>query len=130
MAGVAMKQQASSRRTSPIRAPWILPPRGCQRTRPILDPKAAHCAPSGLTFDRGVHLVDQLEPIGQLEVLGQVTLGVVARLAVQGHVERDQTGSVEVGATSGDLVLERRLQRSRRLLWLRLLWLGVGAQGG
>src|ERR1700733_14800831 len=58
--------------------------------------KSAGCGPLGLY--RGVHLVDQLAPVGELEVLREVALGVLARLAVERHVQRDQARTVEVAA--------------------------------
>src|SRR5271166_395389 len=53
-----------------------------------------------LAFDRRVHLVDQRDAVFQLEVLGDVALGVGARLPVEGHVQRDQARAVAI-ATSG-----------------------------
>src|ERR1017187_3079750 len=43
-----------------------------------------------LALDRGVHLVDQLLAVRQLEVLGQVAIGRGAGFAVEGHVQGDQ----------------------------------------
>src|ERR1700729_1936092 len=38
-----------------------------------------------------VHLVQQPVPVGELEVLGQVTIGLLARRAIERHVQGDQT---------------------------------------
>src|SRR5580693_9820481 len=54
-------------------------------------------------LDGAVHLVEQPPPVGELEVLGQVSIGLLARSAVQGHVERDQAGAVVVATVSPDL---------------------------
>src|ERR1700716_3875085 len=49
-----------------------------------------NCAMCGLTAERGVDVFDQLPPVGEPEVLGQVLLGLLAALPVQRHVEGDQ----------------------------------------
>ena len=72
-----------------------------------------------LPLDRRVHLVQQLLPVGQLVVLGQKAVGRHARLAVEGHVQRDQARSVEIVAAA-----VRRLARPlgrplRRGRWRR-----------
>ncbi len=49
-----------------------------------------------LPLDRRVHLVQQLRPVGDLIVLGEILIGVLARVAVQGHVQRDQPRAVQI----------------------------------
>src|ERR1700731_722471 len=50
----------------------------------------------GLTAERGVDVLDQLAAVGELEVLGQVLLGLLAGLSVHRHVEGDQAGALRV----------------------------------
>ena len=49
-------------------------------------------------LDGRVDLVEQRGAIRQLEVVAQVAVGLVARLAVEGHVERDEAGPLDVAA--------------------------------
>src|ERR1700735_367265 len=44
----------------------------------------------------GVHLVEQPGPVRELEVLGEVAVGLLARGAVERHVQRDQPGALGV----------------------------------
>src|ERR1700733_16067012 len=51
-------------------------------------------------LDRGVHLVEQTAAIRQPEVLGQVAIGLLARGAVERHVEGDQPRAVVVSTVA------------------------------
>src|SRR5690349_17092594 len=53
-------------------------------------------SPRRWSFDGGVYLLHKAGPVGQLEVLGQIALGRLARLPVERHVESDQPGSIHV----------------------------------
>src|SRR4051794_33550061 len=45
-----------------------------------------------------VDLVEQRLPVGEVEVLGQVAVRLLARLAVEGHVQGDEPGALDVAA--------------------------------
>src|SRR5690349_16483581 len=68
--------------------------------------------------DAGVDLVRQGRAVLELEVLAQIAVGLVARGAVQGHVERDQARAL--GVVAGGRRLGRGLCRPARLLGLGL----------
>src|SRR5438105_2526006 len=67
-------------------------------SRAFYDPEQTFaCEVGGRSrFDRRVNLVDELERVGELEVLREVALGVGARLAGERHVQRDQPRAVNV----------------------------------
>src|SRR5204863_2222044 len=75
--------------------------------------------PSGL--DRRVDLIDEPPALAELEVLGEIALGRLARLAIERHVQGDQARAVHVAVLN--LLW---LARGARLLWraARLLWRG------
>jgi hypothetical protein len=69
---------------------------------------SAHCrrrrrARGSSDLDRRVDLVEQLRAVGDLVVLAQVAVGLLARFAVERHVERDQPCPVEIPAAGARL---------------------------
>ena len=62
---------------------------GCRRA-------CVAAAQRGSALDRGVHLVEQLGAVGELEAVGEVAVGLLAGLAAESHVERDQPRAVKV----------------------------------
>src|SRR5437868_6659237 len=75
-------------------------------------------------LDGRVDLVDQRRPVGQLEVLLQIAVDLIARGAVQRHVERDQACAFDVIPALGGRLLSLGLG-----LGLERLLLGGGLIG-
>jgi hypothetical protein len=69
------------------------PRRGARAARARPPPRRR---PAGLGADGLVDLVEQAGPVVEVEVLGEVPVGLVARLPVQGHVQGDEPRALDV----------------------------------
>ena len=67
--------------------------------REVLAERAQLCGRLASEPGLGVHVVEQAGRVRQVEVVAQVGLGLLARRAVERHVEGDQAGALLVGGT-------------------------------